>query len=59
MDVGVPIRIIVTIPGVDIIGTGTCLGTGDGGIRLIGPVIGAVLGIILQYMSVVAWHLQF
>lgn len=48
VDVEVPIRIIGIIPGVGIIDTGTCLGIEDGGIRLTGQDIGAVLGIILQ-----------
>lgn len=47
MDVEGHIHIIVIIPVEDIIGIGTCLGIGDGGIRLIGRVIGAVPGIIL------------
>ena len=48
VDVEVPIRIIVIIPGEGIIGIGTCLGIDDGGIARIGRVIGVVLGIILQ-----------
>ena len=48
VDVEAHIRIIVIIPGGDIIGTGTCLGIEDGGIRLIGRDIGVALGIILQ-----------
>jgi len=47
VDVEGHIHIIVIIPVEDIIGIGTCLGIGDGGIRLIGRVIGAVPGIIL------------
>ena len=47
MVVEVHIRTIVIIPGVDIIGIGTCLGIEDGGIHLIGQDIGVVLGIIL------------
>jgi len=45
---GVHIRIIVTIPGADIIDIGTCHGIEDGGILPIGRDIIVVLGIILQ-----------
>ena len=46
-DVEVHIRIIDIIPEGGTIGTGTCLGIEDGGIRPIGRVIGVAHGIIL------------
>ena len=58
VDVGDLIRTIVIIPDIDIIDTGTCHGTDGGGTLLIGLAIGAVLGIILQCISVVVLRLQ-